>query len=511
MIGVNRPHISIWQRVELLALVLGSILFIALACTIAQTRLLWYDEIFTLQVVNQGSWGRIMAALHRGQDLQPPLFFLLTKWTRPFGGDELGLRLPAILGFVFAGVSLYAIARRWFSAGFAVAAMAAPWILFFDPLGVEARPYGLMMGFASLALLGWTFRDRRPLIGRMSYLVGMFGASMVHYYGFLVAFPFGVAAIWSLARRRRLDVWSLAGCACAGLPNVWNYPMIRDAIAFYRDGAWNPPSWSKLLESPYRWELAALAGVWLAGTVAARFWKSQTAPPHPDAETLVCWTAFCAIPIVALILAKTISGMVTPRYYSMYALGYGLLLTYLVARLGADSRWLGYVVGAASLAVFLHGAHRQEQVAESERARLLMVCADFESLLGKPVYSQSRLLMGDSLFGMQMAQYCPAIRARMVFGADPALSRRYMKNDTVHKGLLHLRGSFPLNIEPLGPLLHAETRPLLVFDSGSSFMKKYLTEEAEFAGRYRTLDQGATYTLYSLDPAATNSPRGPIP
>jgi hypothetical protein len=502
---VSDPHRSIPRWFEPCALLLGLTLFLALACTIAHTRLLWYDEIFTRQVLGQGSWSKILAGLRRGLDQQPLVFFLLTAWTRPIGGEEVGLRLPAMLGFAFAGLSMYAIARRWLSQGYAIAAMTVPWIGWFNPLGVEARPYGLVIGFVSLALLGWTYRDLKPLAGRTAYIVGVLGAAAVHYYGFLVALPFGVAAAWTAVRTRRWDVWTILGCGCSFLPNLWTLSIIRDAIALYKGGAWNPPSWSKLLLSSYGWALAGLAAVFLA----SRNWKRQAGslrdgPPdvRPSGETLACWAGFCAVPILAVVLAKTISGMITPRYFSMYSLGYGLLLAYLLARSAAGSRWLGYLAGGAALAVFLSSAAQQYQAADKERANVLASTAEIEGILKRPEYSKSRLLIGTPLIAMQWAYYSPELRDRIVFPADPVRSLRYLGRDSAHKDLLQLRGSFLLDIEPLDEFLHHEKHEFLVYHSFDSFLGKYFSEEPEFAGRLKVLMEGDDFVLFRVSPEA---------
>ncbi len=520
MCGVNNPHRSIWWWCELGLLLLGLGVFVALACTIAQTRLLWYDEIFTRQVLAQGSWSRIVAGLRRGLDLQPPAFFLVTSWTSPLGEEEVGLRLPAILGFAFSGLCLYIIARRWLSQSYAVGAMMAPWILWFNPLGVEARPYGLEWGFAGLALLGWTYRDRKPLAGRTAYLAGIMGAALVHYYGFLVAVPFGVAAAWTAVRSRRLDLWTVAGCVCAVLPDMWNYPLIRAGMAFYKEGAWNAPSGSELLLSPYGGALAVLAVVLLANLRLKSSWKfnAKELPPEglpglpPSGENLACWAGFCAIPIAGLVLAMTVSGMIAARYVSMYSLGYGLLLAYLLARISAGSRWPGYAAAGAAAIAFLTIAKVQQQTAEAERTGVLSNCSNFEEILDRPSYRKSHLLIGDWADAMQLDFYCPALQQRIVFPGDPERSLKYLGNDTAHKGLLHLRGSFPLDIEPLDAFVHQEQNQLLVYHSSKSFLKEYFTDEPGFAGRLHLLQEGRGFALYAVDPSpATGAARREMP
>ena len=486
------------KRFETGALLLAVLILFAVTCLIAQTRVFWYDEIFTRQIAKLGSWKRIVAALHDGIDLQPPIFFFLTAQTRYIGGEEVGLRLPGILGFTFAGFSLYVIARRWFSPGYAVGVALTPWILFFDDLVMEARPYGLVIGSAALALLGWTYRDRWPRAGRIGYLAGMLGAGAAHYYGFMIAAPFGVAAAWTLWRKRRWDLWTILGCICAAVPNLWNLPLIHEAIAIYKDGAWNRPSWFVLADSLYGGSLAVLAAMFLVYLLLRRGGKEESLP---DGEFLACWVGFSAIPIIAMFMAMTISGMFVVRYFSMYSLGYGLLLAYLLARSAKGSRRVGFRAGCAALLAFACVVAFSVRFFQAERDNVLLQCADLTGLLEPPEFRASHLLIGDAHLALQLSQYCDDIRNRIVFGADPARALVYHGNSTDQKGMLRLRENSPVTVEPLDEFLRGERHELVVFDSRSSILKAYLSNSPEYAGRLHLVKEDETYAILRLDPA----------
>lgn len=496
------PRISRSTWFEAGGLLLILVLFLAFCCTVASGRILWFDEFFTRQVLEQGSWSRILAALRRGLDLQPPFFYLLTRWTRFIGSEELGLRLPGILGFTFAGLFLYLAARRWFTPGYAVAAMLTPWIVFFQSLGIDARPYGLVLGFASLALLGWTYRDCWPRAGRIGYLAGILGACSVHYYGFLLAAPFGAAAAWTAIRERRWDLWTILGCVCAMGPDLWNYPLVHGAVALYKSGAWNPPKWSLLVSPSYGWPIAVAAAVYLTSLAGGRLHRSRAiGESDPDSETLVCWVGFCAIPIAAEIVARVISGMLVERYFCMYIPGYTLLLVYLLARAAAGARWVGNAAGSAAVMAFAVIALMEQQGFNAQWDGAALVCEQFANLLESSEFRQSRLMVGDSHLAMQLEHYCGEMRNRIVFGADAARAMDYLGGDS-DKWLLYFRHDFPLDIEPLEGFVHQQQRELLVLDSGESFLKKYFSREPEFAGRFHLIDEGPGFALYRLDPVA---------
>jgi hypothetical protein len=499
---VDGIHKSGFTRLETGVLMVAVLAYFGISCAIAQVRLFWYDEIFTRQVMQLGEWSRIVAALHHGIDLQPPFFYFISGWSRYLGGEEIGMRLPAMLGFTFAGFSLYLIARRWFSPGYAMGVALTPPILFFGALGMEARPYGFVLGCSSLALFGWTFRDRKPLAGNAGYVIGILGAASAHYYGFMIAAPFGAAAAWTLFRKRRWDLGTLFGCVCAALPDLWNMHLIREGIAIYRNGAWNPPSWRVLGNSLYGWSLAVLGAVLLVNVVSGISGNTEASQEEsPPGEQLACWAGFSAIPILAMFMARAFSGMFTLRYFSMYSLGYGLLLAYLLHQSAKGSRMAGYVAGCGALIAFGSVAWASEQHFETEREVASTSCGHFTGLMDQPEFRHSSFLIGDAHVALQLAVYCEDLRDRIVFGPDPVRSLAYAGNDTAQKAMLLLRESPPMRIVPLDEFLRGEQRALLVYHSKYSFLKDYFSHEPEYAARLHILEEGLTYAVYRLDPA----------
>lgn len=494
------------RRRENGALLFAIAVFFALACAMAEIRLFWYDEIFTRQVVKLGSWSRMVTALRHGIDLQPSFFYWLTGWTRPIGGEEIGFRLPAICGFTFTTFALYKIARRWFPPGYAIATALLPSILFFPAMGMDARPYGFVIGCAALALLSWTFRDRRPNLGRAGYLAGVVGAAATHYYAFLIAVPFGAASAWTLWRKRRVDWWTVAGCGCAVLPNLLALPLIRAEVAIYKHGAWNRPGWRVMMYGAYGWSLELLGSMLVVILVV--LWK-ETKPaspePSPPGESLACWAGFTLIPFLAVAIAKATSGLYTLRYYSMYSLGFSLLLTFLIARSVRRWRMLGYILAAAAVATFGDVALTTARTFQTQRLNILLSCDHFATLFDQPQYAQSRFLVGDPHVAVQLGLYCDDLRDRIVFGADPERSMAYFDYNTDHKAMLILRESPPIAIAPLEDVLRGQRHPLLVDEINTSFLREYLATDPRYSERFRFVQDGGYYTIYCLDPPASST------
>ena len=506
---VNQGPESRLPKRENLLLLLATAAYLALSCAIAQIRMLWYDEIFTRQVAILGSWDRIVTALRHGIDLQPPLFYYVTYWTRTIGGEEIGLRLPAMAGFSFTGFALYRIARRWFSPGYAIGVAITPAIFFFQALGMEARPYGWVLGGASVALLGWSFRDRHPLAGTVAYLAGILCATSAHYYAYTIAIPFGVAGLWILLRRHRIDYWTLLGCIFAVLPNVWNLDLIRGAIAIYKNGAWNYPSWSILWASAYGWAIAILSVVFLLYVRMDASRKSEVPRRDgPPGEFVACWIGFIAIPIFAMVMAKASSGLFTLRYFAMFTLGYSLLVAYLLDQATKASRRIGYIAGAVALVIFAVITVRSVRKFSEEHAVIASACEGFANIFQRVEFRESPFLIGDSHVALQLGQNCEDLRPRIVVGPDLVRQLAYRGSNTDAKAMLFLRESPPFRIAPLDDLLRTERHRLVIYESPFSFLREYLGSDPEYAGRLHVLSEEDLTATYWMDPPALSAAEG---
>jgi hypothetical protein len=202
-----------------------------------------------------------------------------------------------------------------------------------------------------------------------------------------------------------------------------------------------------------------------------------------------------------MFMAKHLSGMFTLRYFSMYSLGYGLLLAYLLHQSAKGSRMAGYVAGCGALIAFGSVAWASEQHFETERELVFTSCDHFIGLMEQAEFRQSSFLIGDAHVALQFSVYCEDLRNRIVFGPDPVRSLAYSGNDTVQKAMLLLRESPPMRIVPLDEFLRGERRALLVYHSKYSFLKDYFSHEPEYAARLHILEEGLTYAVYRLDPA----------
>ncbi|MBA3966994.1 MAG: glycosyltransferase family 39 protein, partial [Nitrospirales bacterium] len=149
-----------------------SLVYILTTCVIASKRMLWNDELFTLYISRLGDLTDIFAALGTGADQNPPSFYWLThgvlKW---LGETQLTVRLLEVIGVLLMSLCLFRFVSRRLPALYGFAAMIFPLITIAYEYAYEARPYGLVLGFSSLALLCW--QEATENSKRIWWLIGL--------------------------------------------------------------------------------------------------------------------------------------------------------------------------------------------------------------------------------------------------------------------------------------------------------------------------------------------------
>ena len=153
---------------------------------------LWFDELFTYYIARQGSLLKLLEANYN-TDLNPPLLYLLVRWCQQlFGDNEVATRLPSVVGFwVGSAAFFYRLGKR---TGYLVAggAVAVLWSGFFQIYAVEARPYGLWLGFFGCALYCWDIypEAKRPHLAAAGLFTSVLAMMLTH-----VLAPFSVAIL----------------------------------------------------------------------------------------------------------------------------------------------------------------------------------------------------------------------------------------------------------------------------------------------------------------------------
>lgn len=165
---------------------------------LARIKLFWEDEFFTYYLSRTSSWHELLQALATGADQHPPSFYYLTHLsTTVFGSSHITVRLPAILGFWLLCICLYEIVRDLTTPAWAAVAMFFPLATEFYNYASEARGYGLMAGFAALAVLSWLrlaeHRQRTVYVPLLA--VALVAAVASHYYAVLIVIPLALGEL----------------------------------------------------------------------------------------------------------------------------------------------------------------------------------------------------------------------------------------------------------------------------------------------------------------------------
>ena len=225
------PVKEVFSRKVIIAVALVSVAYFADIFIRSTGKLFWYDELFTVYLCRLPTFARTWAAILHGVDFNPPLFYLLTRFSQTlFGHGLIATRLPETVGTWLFCVSLFVfISRRLGVAAGAIAGLF-PFFSLASYYAYEARPHGIVVGFCGLALLCWqqTTTSRRAYLCSFGLFLSLLAAMLCHVYAVFLIVPF-VAVELLLAALSRKPNWPvLAASVLPLLPVLPVYlPMMR--------------------------------------------------------------------------------------------------------------------------------------------------------------------------------------------------------------------------------------------------------------------------------------------
>jgi hypothetical protein len=320
------------RRTDIWLIASFSVIFLSLALLNAAWKPLWSDELFTFHIANLPTLDGTIGALSDGTDTLPPLFYVVTRASmRVFGANEIAVRLPAIFGFWLMCFCLFFIARKWSTPWGSAVAMLFPCITGAYEYAFEARPYGMVLGFSSLAFLCWQRAGERP---RWLFIAGL-GASLAvavtnHYYAVLL---WGAISIGELTRtwlRKRIDwaIWAALGAGA--LPLVFCLPFIR-ASKEYVATFWAKPDLAQVYLTYRILLMPALWGICGLFILVACFRPAEARKLYSTVlDQLAAAGTFAVFPVVGVLLGMLVTGIYTPRYTLTSVIGLAFLASYLV-------------------------------------------------------------------------------------------------------------------------------------------------------------------------------------
>jgi Dolichyl-phosphate-mannose-protein mannosyltransferase len=223
-------------------------------------RLLWQDEIFSLQTDRAATLGEVLR-IQRSYpiSLEPPPYHVLSHAAMAvFGPTAFALRLPAFAGYLLMQFCLYFFVRNMAGRRAGLVAMAIPaltWTMYYS---TEGRPYGVLLGSYAMAALCWQIASRRagpPASARVWPLVGLAAALAltlnVHFYGVLLLVPVCGAELVRTLVRRRLDGGMLAAIGVGMASLVATIPYVK-ASGEFKKHYYVAAISAHMLTQPYR-------------------------------------------------------------------------------------------------------------------------------------------------------------------------------------------------------------------------------------------------------------------
>ena len=410
-------------------------------------RPFWYDELLTLYVSQLSDLPTIWTALKDGADFNPPLFYVITRFsTALLGPSELSLRMPAIVGYLVLCLSLQVFVRRRMGAGMGLVAMLTPMVTAPILYATEARAYGLMLGFVGLAMVCWqNMADGRSRTFSLAG-VGMFltAALSMHCYAVLTLVPFGLAELTRSWDRKKIDrgAWL---AICLPLTMVLSYlPLMAAVRSFavdnevYRPTIWSIPHFYIFLTFALSGTILVLAVALWALVMVKRNEVPSESTGYTNAELSLA-AGFLVVPILAILLAFTVTHIYHIRYGLAAICGLAILLPLLFERIALRRRHAGTVAAAVFALSAVVQVSSWPKLLEADGMQFRKVMQLENAVPDLPLVVSSGLLF------LEMDHYAsPRLIGRMHFLADAGLARELTGTDIFDKGYPQLRRWFPI-------------------------------------------------------------------
>jgi hypothetical protein len=195
------------------------ILFLLPAVHAARLRPFWFDELSTLFITSTPTLRAMFHAIPT--DGNPPLYFLMARpLLRLPIRTELALRLPAILAYLLASLTVYWFVRRNAGRIFALLSMSMFLGCGIQRYAVEARPYSLLLAFTGVVLCCWQVAIRKRERGLALTGISACTAAAIcsHNYGVIYALlPLLAGEVVRSYRRQQVDLPLLASAGLGSL------------------------------------------------------------------------------------------------------------------------------------------------------------------------------------------------------------------------------------------------------------------------------------------------------
>ena len=352
--GSDKTRVGAYRYSPILLLVGFSLFYFADVLLRASEKYFWYDELVTVYLCRLPALQDIHQAVLHATDFNPPLFYVITRSVQSlFGEGLIATRIPEILGFWVLCISLFLFVNRraGMLAGFI--AMVLPMLTQAYYYAYEARPHGIVLGCAGLALVCWQMHleKRRRRFWLVCFSSCLLAAFMNHCYALILVIPFSLAELFRAIHRKRIwwDVWIALGVP-ALIACVVFVPLLRSykagvagtqfGVTYFEPSWWGSLGFYMGLLSPCLLVvlvLFVLSALDRIGAIRAHD-RLVGAGVAISQEEIILACSFLVLPFFGVLAGKIIHGPFIPRYFMSTVIGFCLLTSLTAAARGYGRR-----------------------------------------------------------------------------------------------------------------------------------------------------------------------------
>ena len=447
------------------ALVATMLLTIAVVLAWGHFKFLDQDEVFVLQTDSVHSVGALInVQRHYPISLDPMFYHLLGHGSmRLFGPGPLPLRLPSLAGYLLMEACLFGLGRSLAGERAGAIAAAIPALTNTVYYGVQARPYGVLLGLTAAMLWSWYRAMRVYAEGsgakRTGALVALFVTLVLalntHYFAVLLLIPLCGAELVRTAYNRRPD-WPMIAAIVLGMAGiVFALPFQRAAGEFrrnyynggqvglhavtqsYRALFLNYTDYSLPVQRTIAALLVVLVILLLLGLW--RLYRSRDWPLLP--QTAAYLVLLAALPFAGFLLARFVTHSIETRY----VLPAIVSLSILPALALQPRRWSPLVFRAVISCLLLAAAlaavvrvHEEHNKRDAILASLVVppqLRAMLVATPGARLYAQNLGIFDQSLLHIPDAE----VRDRLVLLYSFPQELGYLRHDTNALTAMHMQ------------------------------------------------------------------------
>ncbi len=297
------------------------------------------DELLTFAAVQLPSLSKLWWTLkHYPPALDPPLYPVLAYLSLRLPiSFPLSYRIPSIIGYGALMLSLFTLLRRRFPASVALTASVIPMIVPAFFFAIQARPYGMLLGFSGWSLVFWQ-RATESSNRRIGALTGMYlclvGVLLSHFLGGLIYIPLIAAELWR-SFRNGIDsaIWMVFALSAT---TILTYIPLLPAASQYRISPWH----GVIIDDLWQTYLLGVGPIAIILISLCAFWWLSYRSSSPEETTIpmrqhecIAIAGLYAIPVISYLVARFVTHSYVARYALMFGIAEAIALAIIIYRM----------------------------------------------------------------------------------------------------------------------------------------------------------------------------------